>query len=84
MVFAVELKWVVERLQQGACLVFTQFVARLDALASSLEARPVSAMSILYQQWRMRVSPDSIVSALRPKMNSLQLMPNGSAFVPCK
>lgn len=45
MVFAVEVKWVVKRLQRGARLAFTQF-----CLAWLLQARSISAMSILYQQ----------------------------------
>lgn len=67
MVFAVELKWVVERLHRGLCLAFTQFLSRLVAPAPSLIARAISAMSILYQQWRLSVGLVSIVSAQRAK-----------------
>lgn len=65
MVFAAGPKWVVERLQRwwwwwwwggrGGWPVFTQFASRLAAPASGLEGSPISATSILYQQWRMCV-----------------------------
>lgn len=63
MVFAVELKWVVEKLQQGVCLAFTQSLSRLAAPPPSLTARAISAMSILYQQWRMCVGLGYVVCA---------------------
>lgn len=73
MAFAVELKWVVEWLQRGVCLAFTQSLSCLVAPSPSLIAKAISAMSILYQQWRLWMGPGSIVSALRGKDKPLSL-----------
>lgn len=78
MVFAVVLKWVVKRLQQRPCLAFTQFLPRLVAPPPSLIAGAISAMSILYQRWRLCVGLLSIVSAQGAKTNTSHLISNVS------
>lgn len=76
MVFVVKLKWVVERLQQGVCPAFTQFMSRLAAPSPSLIAQAISAMSILYQQWRMCACLGYFVSAHRAKTYPSHLISN--------
>lgn len=76
MVFVVKIKWVVVRLQQGVSLPFTQFLSRLAAPSPSLIAQAISAMSILYQQWRMCVRLGYFVSAHRAKTCPSHLISN--------
>ena len=76
--FAVELKWVVETLQPGVCMAFTQFLSRLVTHPPGLIARAISAMSILYQQWSMCVGLVPIVSAQGAKTSPFHLISNGS------
>lgn len=81
MVFAVELKWVVEWLQQGVCLAFTQSLSRLVAPSPSLIVKAISAMSILYQQSRLWMGLGSIVSAPGAKTSPSHLISNVSELV---
>lgn len=61
--FVAELKQGLQRPQQRGFLAFTQLSSRLVTLPPSFITITISAMSILYQQWRLCLHPGFFVSS---------------------